>query len=371
MSVRGVFLLVVLSVVSVTAISAQPVFTTFRVDSVGVTGMQTSIAIDSQGFPHIGYVYVNTWDLKYARLTDSGWTSELVHTMINQDSDPALVLDSSDRPAMVCGVNDAIYVYHDGAAWQSESIGGFATWFTTMTLDNNGLPRVLYNWSVYKEYYSHVTYAIRIGAGQWVESDIGSGPWTPVGPEYELVIDDNNNRHVAYMQTNGDTLRYSHRSSTGSEYRTFTRATDCDIAIGANDAPHIVYYDYDAGALILQVKVNNTWTPFIVDDAGDAGWYCSLAVGGDGSWHIAYYDNVAEDLKYARRDGPAGAWETVVVDSDGDTGKHTSIALDAQGRPHISYYDASRTDLKYAVLEAYVPTKKASWGELKELLRDR
>ena len=129
--------------------------------------------------------------------------------------------------------------------------------------------------------------------------------------------------------------------------------------------------DYDAGALILQVKVNNTWTPFIVDDAGDAGWYCSLAVGGDGSWHIAYYDNVAEDLKYARRDGPAGAWETVVVDSDGDTGKHTSIALDAQGRPHISYYDASRTDLKYAVLEAYVPTKKASWGELKELLRDR
>jgi len=368
MSGRGVFLFVAAGIlaaclfVNPAEVCSQPVFVIEVVDSVGDVGWQTSIAIDSGDLPHIGYIDNTNADLKYARRLESGWITEMASTYGNRESDTGLVLDSADRPAMVCGSGPGYYVFNHGAGWVSEGLEGFAVWFSTLALDTNGNPRILYNWSVYKEYGSRVVYAIRAGPDDWVETRIGSGPFIPYSPDYELVIDGNNNRHIARIATSGDTLRYAFRSGTATEHVSFTRASSCDLAVDGQYSPSIAYYDAGLAALIFLTKLQGSWVPFIVDQSGDVGRYCSLAIGTDGSWHIAYF--------YARRGGFPGAWEITRVDTDGVVGQYASIALDSANRPHIAYQDLTNSNLKYAVLDAYVPTKKASWGELKELLRD-
>lgn len=379
MSIRGVFICalttsLVLACFCLAPVdsAAQPTFVTETVDSTDNVGWQTSIAIDGNGFPHIGYIAPPPLtDLKYARKTGSGWSVETASTTCNPLSATSLVLDSGDNPAMATGINETFYIFKDGTGWTVEELGGFATWFATMALDNNGVPRVVYNWSVYKEAYSRVTYSIRIGTDLWVESTIGSGPFIPSSPVYSLAFDSDNYRHIAYISTNSDTLRYSYKSSSVTIYEKFTRASYCDMALDPLDRPHIAYYDYEQADLILLVRDGLSWTSSAVDQAGVVGRYCSLAVGDDGSCHISYYDADNGDLKYAGRAGPADAWDIQVVAATGDVGQWTSIALDEEGRPHIAYYDATNGDLEYATLSPLVPVKKTTWGALKALMEKR
>jgi hypothetical protein len=377
MSSRGVFLFLAAGVlaaclfVNPAPVFSQPVFVVETVDSDGDVGTRTSIAIDSGDMPHIGYIDHGNADLKYARRMEMGWVTELAHTAGYRESDTGLVLDSADRPAMVCGGGPAYYVFKDGASWVAEHLDGYAVWYSTLALDTNDNPRILYNWSLFKEWESRVAYAIRVGPDDWSETTIGGGPFTPSGPDYELVIDGNNNRHVAAIANFADTLRYSYRSSTATEYAVFTPAAHCALAVDEQNNPSIAYYDTGLAALVFVAKLQGSWRWFLVDSSGDVGRYCSLAVGTDGSWHIAYFDDTNDDLKYARRGGLTGAWEISVVDSDGVVGQYTSIALDSANRPHIAYQDMTNSNLKYAVLDVYLPAKKATWGGLKDLLRDR
>ena len=379
MSIRGVFLFVLVATwfaagpgLMPADTAAQSGFVIEPVDSTGDVGVQTSIAIDRFGFPHVGYIAASPlYDVKYARKSATGWSLETASDIASPLSATSLVLDSNDNPAMVTGVNEAAYIFNDGSGWTVEEIGGFATWFATLALDNNGVPCVLYNWSVYKEWYSRVTYAIRIGTGTWLASDIGSGPFTPLSPDYALAFDSNNYRHVACIQTNSDTLQYWYSGGGTSIFKKFTRASNCDIAVDLLDRPHIVYYDYEQADLILLIRDGLTWTSTTIDQSGDVGRYCSVAVGADGSCHISYYDADNGDLKYAARPGPAGAWDIQVVDDGAYVGQWTSIALDDAGRPHLAYYDASNGDLKYATLAHPVPVKNNTWGALKARLDQR
>lgn len=382
MSVHGVFICALTALLVFGCVgfippdaAAQIQFHTETVDSVGDVGWQTSIAIDRFGFPNIGYIRYfpssSRNDVLYARGSAAGWSVDTASTAANPYSATSLVLDSNDNPAMVTGSNAALYVFKDASGWTVEEIGGFATWFATMDLDNNGVPRVLYNWSVYKEPYSRVAYATRIGTDTWSEVTIGSGPFTPISPDYSLVIDGNDDRHAACISTNGDTLEYWFTSGTVSMYEKFTPASNCDMAVNDLNEPRIVYYDADQADLILLARDGLTWAPTTVDQSGDVGRYCSLALGEDGSCHIAYYDADNGDLKYARRSSPAQPWDTQVVDDAGDVGQWTSIALDGEGRPHIAYYDVSKRDLRYAGLSPLVPVEKTTWGALKTLMEKR
>jgi hypothetical protein len=379
MSNRGVFLYILVQIwvtagagLAPSDAAAQSGFVTETVDSAGDVGWQTSIALDHLGFPHIGYIAPSPlFDLKYASKSASGWSVETASTHGNPISSTSLVLDSNDNPAMATGGDDALYVFKVGGTWTEESIGGFATWFVALALDDNDVPRMLQNWSVYKEFYSHVVYATRTGPGVWSGREIAGGPFVPSSPDYSLAIDATGDGHVAAVQTNGDTLRYWHITGTATFKEKFAPASSCDIALDVLGHPWIVYYDVAQADLMLLVSDGVSWAASTVDDAGDVGRYCSMVLGADGSCHISYYDADSGDLKYAARAAAAGAWNIKVVDAGGDVGQWTSIALDEAGRPHIAYYDVTRGDLEYATLSPPVPVSKTTWGALKTMIEGR
>ena len=108
MSVRGVFVCAVIAIALLGSSCLAPADATAQpttVDSSGDAGWQTSIAIDSRGFPHIGYITSSpTTDLKYARMTAAGWSTQKASETSNPTSATNLVLDRNDNPAMATGI---------------------------------------------------------------------------------------------------------------------------------------------------------------------------------------------------------------------------------------------------------------------------
>ena len=73
------------------------------VDSEGVVGHYTSIALDSSGHPHISYQDYGNEDLKYARWDGKSWIIQTVDSEGDVGESTSIALDSSDYPHISYG----------------------------------------------------------------------------------------------------------------------------------------------------------------------------------------------------------------------------------------------------------------------------
>ena len=68
------------------------------VDSTGDVGELTSMALDSNGYPHISYSDITKRYLKYAKWTGSAWSNETVDSDGNVGGGSSIALDSNGHP---------------------------------------------------------------------------------------------------------------------------------------------------------------------------------------------------------------------------------------------------------------------------------
>lgn len=68
------------------------------VDSEGHAGTSTSLALDSEGYPHISYRDFNIRDLKYAAFDGSAWEIQTIDSEGFVGEYTSLALDSADNP---------------------------------------------------------------------------------------------------------------------------------------------------------------------------------------------------------------------------------------------------------------------------------
>jgi hypothetical protein len=127
-----------------------------------IIGFNTSLALDSDGFAHISYVWyqeiqeppdpIDANSLKYARWDGSSWQIEFVDEG-QGDNDlvgwwNSIALDSLDYPHISFGRNspenqDLRYARWDGSAWQIECVSaGIQLKGTSLKLDGSDNPRI-------------------------------------------------------------------------------------------------------------------------------------------------------------------------------------------------------------------------------------
>ena len=272
----------------------------------GYPGHFSSLALDTNGRPHISYTDDKDRVLKYAYWNGTQWLNQVVDNAYIK-SPTSIALDAQNRPHIS-------YSYNNSPA---NCMLRYATW--------NGT--------------------------SWVKEDID-----PIAAFEEvhntIALDANGNPHIAYLSDANQHLRYAFKNSNG--WNKIAMPTTLSqhawypsIALDRNSKAYISFYEYNKGLRLASYDGN--WNVETIDSKGN--YLSALIFDSSNQPHISYYDNTAKDLRYAYKNGTT--WLNVLVDSSGDVGKFNSMALDRQGRPHIAYtkYNGSRTlrdELKYA-----------------------
>jgi hypothetical protein len=311
----------------------------------GFLGEGNSIAVDSQGVPHISYLDYANSKIKYASRTPAGWQPQVVDTIQWFGGFTSLALDGADLPHITyagppVGVR---YAHWDASAsqWDLETVGANG-WYTSLALDLTGQPHL-----VYQDWNEHCLRYLARSGDAWQSQVVDRN--ADVGTDNSIAFSPSRGLAISYYERSHGDLRVARQFGSQWVVETVDTAGDVGaytaVALDAVGRPLVSYYDATNGDLKLARLTGNGWQVETVDSTGDVGMYTAIAIDAAGAPCISYYDATNDDLKLARQ--VAGLWQAETVDSLDTVGLHTSIALDGDSR-WISYYDATHGDLKIA-----------------------
>jgi hypothetical protein len=364
------------------------------VDDVSV--ISTSLALDSQGYPHIAYTtteFDGTPDhsLHYASWTGTNWVTELVDDVAAGIT--SLALDSNDRPHICYTTAEFAslhYAHWTGTGWGLDSpywtVDASTVTDCSLALDSQGRPHVCY---ITPGVVGHeLQYAWLTNTG-WDHSLSTFDPDSGYPNSCSLALDSQDNPHVGFATSGGPfTVHYYYRvgSAWGDEVVDDVPGGSVSIALDSQGNPHISYAtaEVGTGSLHYASRMGGVWGTETVDPADVSD--CSLALDSQNRPHISYHvgiggfsdsaDIIVDHtttttgiLKYAYWTGTA--WDIQTVDQETATitgtsipipvadstffilgpGKWCSLALDSDDLPHISYGNLisfSLLSLRYA-----------------------
>lgn len=107
-------------------------------------GVQSSLALDSLGSPHILFYSEGTRELKYMRYNGSTWITESESVLADS---PSIALDRFDHAHMSFGAYEGgtdilVYSYHNGQDWLATLVKRNFGYATSIAVDNQGLPHI-------------------------------------------------------------------------------------------------------------------------------------------------------------------------------------------------------------------------------------
>ncbi|MBN1385299.1 MAG: T9SS type A sorting domain-containing protein [Elusimicrobia bacterium] len=330
------------------------------VDTTGDVGSHSSITMDSNGYPHISYWDITTnayanCHLKYAKWDGTSWTIETVFSN-GYGRYSSIAIDSNGIPHIAHHYytsDDLVYSSRTATGWSTSSVDttGAVGRRGSIAVDSNNNPHISYQYKPAGNYV--IKYASWTGTSWSIENVDTTGNDGFVGWDTEIALDSNNIPHIAYYDDGSYTVNYAswtHAGWSTQQVEAVGKRSGfevLDIAIDSNNIPHISYHDGTSFDLKYASWTGTSWATQTVDSQSDVGRdNCIVIDTTTNVPYISYMENENYELKFTSWTG--ASWSTHTIDAEGNIGSYTSISLDLNSNPHISYYDFGNDDLKYA-----------------------
>jgi len=335
-----------------------------------------SLTLDSARRPHLVAAAPNfsgATSFVYAHAAPSGWVSETVTTDHDAGGQPALALDSRDRPVVLYGGIETLWLARAGAGgWQHERVAappGAIIVGRALALDSRDRAHIVFSdhnnvrltylrptdtgWQakeladdgsspsltlddadrphlVYLSSPEGMVYAV-YESERWVMTGVPVGEFG--GSSNTLLLDDTGTAHIA-------SLSYAHSllyaTNRGGSWATQLVAMQEQVgaphalALDAADNPYLLYYQSSTGQLRWAARDGGEWATSLVADVDPTGLELALAMGPDGVAQIAYVDSERDQLVAGVR--PAGQWSLTPITT---AGRGLQLAVGQDNRPHL------------------------------------
>ena len=210
----------------------------------GSVSMDTSLALDGEGYPHISYIG-EAGELMVANLDASGWFTQTVVIGESFIEGPSLALDNDCYPHISYFYDGSLYyIFQDAAGWVEQMVDGEVNRLKiiSLALDGDDSPHISYVGPGGLMYAYHDTYDWHIET-----VDVGIYP--------SLAVDMHGHPHISYMSTG--VLKYAYRDASGWEVQTVESegaVGSPSLALDGVGRPHISYkkgsnlmYTYNMG----------------------------------------------------------------------------------------------------------------------------
>lgn len=297
---------------------------TQTVDQEKDVGTWTSLALDDIGDPHISYAesiycdggyggdYVCGSFIKYAFQNIGGWqTQKLDMRYLEDGMETSLALDVEGFPHISYAawnelseweLSELKYAYLDVSGWHTQTmvLGEDGAWGSSLALDNDGYPHIgyIYGGSLY--------YTFQDAGGrnfQMVDGEAGSG--------VSLRLDAAGSPHISYSGgDSNDLLKYAYQQDGVWQTQTvdqYERWIATSLALDNDGFPQISYIV--ASEELRYANMDATgWYTQTVDTGLSGSSSTSLALDQDGMPHICYKKDSGLMYTYSM-----GEYETVYL----------------------------------------------------------
>jgi hypothetical protein len=342
------------------------------VDNTWRVGKYTSMALDSNGNPHISYSnHSDARDLKYAHWDGNKWQIETVDGANSSvGAYNSMVLDSNNHPHIVYGYYSYLhdmdvitprYAHWNGTAWQisevdiNTHIAGPDRDVSPLSIavDSSNIPHISYgaklfwdgsNWSGSS---LHDLWYATLNGTTWELTEVDTSD--EAGRFNSIAVDSNDYPHISYGEQDSKDLKYAAYDGSNWSLTTVDSAAYVDqgnsIAIGSNDYPQIAYYDGSDGIGKLASWDGSSWHISTVYDPYPSNHTSlqttSIVLDSSNQAYVLFRDSYdAQRVVTATWDG--SDWQSMTVDRSGSAAHRNDMVLDNKGYTHISYRVASK-----------------------------
>ncbi len=336
-------------------------------------GFVSSIAIASNGTPHIAYGYYR--DLYHMYFNGTDWNRSQVDSGGDFSGSIELVLDENDRPHIVYQnrtENDLKYAHWNGTSWNISTIDSSGDLWGPYRIvyNNTGALHVCY---LRRNSYLNSTIVMSVWNGrQFAVQDIITitESWSYIGYD----VDENDQIHLSYMiheDYSENQIYYGRYNGSVWNFSSVWGLT------GERNRPKLVVNSTGVPYILMFMKTPHTSTPgtFKLLHWNGSSWVDenmpvidssqninAMICDGQDRIHVSYYyteDSWPYDKKIGYNLWNGSGWRSFGFDKYwyGD-----SMALDSNDLPHVSYYeedDDGRGYLNYALLTGF-PTNSSA-----------
>jgi len=306
------------------------------------SGGWNSIALDSSDHPHIsynGYIESSGRALRFAVWNGTGWILETVDIIGNHDARyTSIAIDSNGTPHISYWVFDRLkYANKTGGFWNNVTLdeNGFGGIHSSLALDSNGYPHIGH----YDRVEEDLKYTYWTGS-DWTTEIVDS--FGRVGEHVSLALDSNDNPHMSYTNDDNVSLRYARWNGSSWVIQAVDHVVSpvgyTSIALDSDEHPHISYLNHSN--LKYARWTGSEWSFEVADSEHAVGLHTSLALDRNDKPHISYGDAMKSNLKYATKADIMSPLRSLTLDIDPDT-----LNLKSKGRWITAYLSAENASV--------------------------